>query len=361
MFERALIAALKRLPQPLLQRLAGPPNVIDGRRLDPMLQILWKQGQKLKPMHEMSDDEARAVFNASLPLTDAPATPLKRVEDRTIPSPAGPIPVRIYTRRNLPENPAFLLWFHQGGYVLGDLESPHSFCTFLADKADCIVINVNYRHAPEHKFPAPVDEAVAAYEWLLNNAHELVPGITQPRIAVGGDSAGGQLAALICHHAKKNDLPQPILQLLVYPWLTAVADTPSYTSCADAWPLNTKLMRWFLDHYLPNPHSSSSSKKPDLTDPTDPPTPNPTLTNPQLSPLHQPDFTHLAPALIYSAGFDPLRDEAHLYAQKLADANVPTTYHCFDSLTHSFTTLRGASKAAQGACDKIAEALRNRV
>ena len=157
-----------------------------------------------------------------------------------------------------------------------------------------------------------------------------------PRIAVGGDSAGGQLAALICHHAKKNDLPQPILQLLVYPWLTAVADTPSYTSCADAWPLNTKLMRWFVDHYIADPAQ---------------------LTDTRVSPLLENDFAKLAPALIYSAGFDPLRDEAALYAKKLTAANVPTTYHCFDSLTHSFTTLRGASKTAQHACETIAQNL----
>lgn len=332
---RVIIQLLKRLPDSVLYRLSGqPPIERDGRRLDAMAQVLWAQGKKERPLELRSPQEARAVMAAALGLVQMPPRRMAEVRDVSIAG-ASPLKARLYVPLGAQTPSPLLLWFHQGGCVIGDLETSHPFCTVLAERARCRVLSVDYRLAPEHTFPAAAEDAIAAYEWAARHADEL--GANAARIAVGGDSAGGYLSAVITHTMKaREDIPRPVFQLLVYPWVDAMGDTESYRTMADAWPLSAPMMAWFAELYLNNPAEAAS---------------------PLASPLRNADFSGLPPAYIATAGFDPLRNEGELYAQKLEAAGVQVTYRCFDSLPHGFASFAGAIPLAERACGEIAGVL----
>ncbi len=336
-FQGLMIQLFKRLPASMLYAMAGgKPMQIDGHTLNPMSQLLWVQGKKQPPLRSFPPPVARAGAAAGLGLLKAAPRPMANIENTVIPAAGRDIPIRVYTPRGVATPSALTLYFHQGGCVIGDLDTCDAFCTQLADTAKCRLISVDYRLAPEHKFPAAVDDAIAAYEWALANAAEL--RIDRKRIAVAGDSAGGQLSAVITHHARKNALQMPAFQLLIYPWLEGQADTPSYSTMTDAYPLDAATMKWFCDLYL-----NDASELADM----------------RVSPLRETSFAGLPPAFIASAGFDPLRDEAKLYADKLQAAGVPATYKCYGNLTHSFAMISGAVPAAVPACNELADALKN--
>jgi acetyl esterase len=332
--QRLVIQLLKRLPDSVLYRLSGqPPVERDGRRLDAMAQVLWAQGKKERPLESRSPEAARAVMAAALGLVQMRPRTVAEVRDVTIGA-ASPLKGRLYVPRDAPMESPLLLWFHQGGCVIGDLETSHPFCTLLAERAACRVLSVDYRLAPEHTFPAAAEDAVAAYEWAARHADEL--GADASRMAVGGDSAGGYLSAVITHTMKaREDVPRPVFQLLVYPWVDAIADTESYRTMADAWPLSASMMAWFAELYLNDAREAESVLA---------------------SPLRNDDFSGLPPAYIATAGFDPLRDEGEQYSEKLRTAGVPVTYRCFDSLPHGFASFAGAIPAAKRACWEIADA-----
>ena len=332
--QRMAIQVLKRLPSPILYRLSGqPPIRRDGRQLDAMAQVLWAQGKKERPLESRSPQEARAVMSAALGLVQMPPRPMAEVRDITIGA-ASPLKARLYVPHGAQTPSPLLLWFHQGGCVIGDLDTSHPFCTLLAERAACRVLNVDYRLAPEHRFPAAAEDALAAYEWAAGQADGL--GADPSRIAVGGDSAGGYLTAVVTHALRtREDLPQPVFQLLVYPWLDAMGETDSYRTMADAWPLSAAMMAWFAALYLNEPGEAAS---------------------PLASPIRNDAFDGLPSAYIATAGFDPLRDEGALYAEKLRAAGVPVTYRCFDALPHGFASFAGAIPTAKGACAEIAGA-----
>jgi acetyl esterase/lipase len=327
-------AALRALPDPLVARLAGPPVMARGHALDPRLVLLARANARQPPFHQMSPAEARAASSRAIRLGAGAARPMARVEHRKIPGAQGFLPVRVYHPHGLAGPRPLVLYFHQGGCVIGDLDWCEPFCTRLAERARCRVLSVDYRLGPEHRFPAAQEDAVAAYRWALSNAGEL-DGDPE-RLVVAGDSAGGGLAAHITHAAKRAGEPQPRLQILVYPWVEAYANNDSYREFEDASPLDPAGMRWFLSHYANDEQEWQ---------------------DPRLSPLRESDFGNLAPALIATAGFDPLCDEGHDYARKLEAAGVPVRYRCYASLSHSFTSLGGIVPAASDALDQIADDL----
>ena len=228
-----------------------------------------------------------------------------------------------------------LVYAHMGGGVIGDLETAHVFCTMLAKIARGPVVSADYRLAPEDRFPAALDDMGAAYQWALANAERF--GAPAGRAAVGGDSMGGNFAAVLCQELKRRGVPQPALQLLIYPAVDVASETQSMTTYADAYPLSRPLMEWFIGHYM----------GPD-DDPADP----------RLSPLKLADISGLASAVIATAGFDPLVDQGEAYAKRLKEAGTPVIYRCYDGLAHGFTAFTGAVPAADVACREIAGLVR---
>ncbi len=307
---------LLSLPDPLLDRLIGaPPVVRDGRVLDRRLQALLALSARVgvEPDRSTPDvaqrrAELRRVADLGMPRRQG-----LHVVDRRVPGPAGDIPVRIYRRYGLPESAPAIVYLHGGGWVNGDLDTHDGSCRLLADESECIVVAVDYRLAPEHPFPAAIDDAVAAYRWVHQHALDL--SIEPGRVGVMGDSAGGNLAAVIAQVTRDTDVPPPTAQCLVYPATDAHLREPSHELFADGFFLTREAILWYRDQYLPDASDWDS---------------------PLASPIEQADLSGLAPALVVTAGFDPLRDEGRRYAERLADAGVATRYRCYDDMVHGF-------------------------
>lgn len=329
--ERIGARALRALPERWVPLLAGPPVVIRGRTLDPRLALLARATAKNPPLHTLIPVEARAATNRALSLTRAPRPPLERLEEHVVAGAEGPLRSRLHTPPGLDGPRPLLLYFHQGGCVIGDLDWCEPFCSVLAVGARCPVLAVDYRKGPEHRFPSAQEDAWAAYRWAIEHAGDV--GGDPRRVAVGGDSAGGGLAAMIAQRARREGVVAPALQLLIYPWLIADADNASYRDFAACPSLTRESMDWFRAHYL-----NGAEDAQDL----------------RLSPGLAPDPTGLAPALVYTAGFDVLCDEGQQYAERLERAGVPVVFRCYEALTHSFTALAGACPAAARALWEIA-------
>ena len=209
-----------------------------------------------------------------------------------------------------------LIYFHGGGWVIGDLESHDQVCRALANAARCIVVAVDYRLAPEHKFPAAVDDAIAATRWIAGNAARL--GIDAARLAVGGDSAGGNLAAVVSLDARDRGGPPLVFQLLIYPGTDMRMDRPSHVRHAEQLPLRRATMQWFVGHYLRDAGDEADWRA---------------------SPLRARDFRNLPPALVVTAGFDPLCDEGEAYAKALSGAGVRVAHERFGGQIHGFLSM----------------------
>ena len=324
---------LLKLPDSVLIRLSGgQPVTVRGRVLDPRIQFIAALAARQDPMAGLPPDQMRVVASETMAMLEGPMRPLAKIQHRKIPGPEIEIPVRIYTPEGAEKsgNPA-LVYFHQGGCVIGNPDWCETFCSMLADTAKAVVVSVDYRLAPEHKFPAAHDDAVAAYEWVVANADEL--GIDPVRVAVGGDSAGGNLSAGITLAMKDKGGQMPCFQLLIYPWVTVADKFPSHVDFGDSFPLNSELIEFFTINYVP-----------EGTDPNDP----------RLSPLSAPDHSGLPPALIATAGFDPICDEGEAYAKKLEAAGVPVAYRCYEHLSHSYTAMSGTVPAAKLVLEQLA-------
>jgi len=228
-----------------------------------------------------------------------------------------------------------LVYFHGGGWVLGGIETHDRLCRVIADDAGCVVVSVGYRLAPEHKFPAAVMDARAAFRWVVDEAASL--GVDDRRVAIGGDSAGGNLAAVTTIAAMSGQCPLPAYQLLIYPVTDLACDTKSYKQFADGYFLTRSLMVWFRDHYL----SGAGA-----------------ITDPQASPLRAELRRPLPPALVVTAGFDPLLDEGFDYARKMRAVGTEVTYRCHEGLIHGFANMTGAIPAARAALAEATTALR---
>jgi acetyl esterase len=335
--EKRLAHAVMTLPRSWLVKLAGGRKQIDEYVLDEQIQLAIVMHARLgkKHTHELAIEAARRELEASAEIFAPKKRDLARVEDRKIPGPAGPIPVRIYVPRGVANPAGALVFFHGGGFVLGSLDSHDPPCRVLADDARCVVIAVDYRLAPEHKFPAAVDDCVAAFRWVAKEAASL--GVDPARIAVGGDSAGGNLAAVVAIETR-NDPHKPRFQLLIYPATDFTMSSRSHEQMGKGFFLEHDSILWFRDHYL-----NDASER----------------TDPRASPLFAKDLSGLPPAFVATAGFDPLRDEGKQYADRLREAGVPVEYRCYTSLFHGFFSTTGTIERARPTLVEAAAALRD--
>jgi len=260
--------------------------------------------------------------------------PVGKVEDRMIPGADGEIPVRVYTPEGAGPFPV-LIYYHGGGWVIGNLDAYDPTCRALTNAARCVVASIAYRLAPEHKFPAAPEDCYAALQWVGANAAAINGDPT--RIAIGGDSAGGNLTAVVAQMSRDRGGVRPVYQLLVYPVTDYRYDTPSYRENADGYLLTKDAMVWFWNHYLSSEADGNS---------------------PLASPLRAGNFRDLPPALVITAEFDPLRDEGEAYAAKLQDAGVPVTLSRYDGMIHGFFSLGAVLGQGQHAIAEAAARLR---
>ncbi len=286
------------------------------------------------PIEVLTATQARASrerLRAGMVSAEAP--PLANIMDRAIPGPHGRIPIRIYTPAATSAL-GTLVYFHGGGWVLGDIAMVDLFARALAIRAGCIVVSVDYRLAPEHPFPAAFDDAFAATRWVADHATEF--GGDAQRIAVGGDSAGGNLAATVALAARDRNGPRLVKQLLLYPVVDRDFSRPSYQRFGEGYFLTTAAMQWFWQHYVPDAADSR---------------------HPYAAPLHAPSLAGLPPALVILAAFDPLRDEGQAYARRLRESGVDVDECEFAGMLHGFLTNGDFDRAVE-ATDMCAQALR---
>jgi acetyl esterase len=260
---------------------------------------------------------------------------LRSVEDLKIPGRQGQIPIRIYTAEGSGVRPV-IVYYHGGGWVVGNLETHDNVAGYLANASGGIVVSVDYRLAPEHPFPAAVEDAYAALEWASGNAAQL--GGDPGRIAVAGDSAGGNLAAVVSLMARNEDGPRVSCQALIYPVTDLLSfETGSHRDFAAGFFLTKEAMEWFRSHYLQDPEDRR---------------------NPYASPLLAQDHGNLPPAVVVTAQFDPLRDEGEAYAAKLGQAGVPVEVIRYDGMIHGFVSFLGLLDQAEDALDRVADRIR---
>lgn len=290
-------------------------------KLDPDAAAVYRAFQDAgRPAYEtLTADEARAYYSAARLVSNPEARELASVQELAIPGPAGDIPARVYTPKALRQDnglaPA-LVFFHGGGWVIGDLDTHDVVCRAIADDGQLVVISIDYRLAPEHKFPAAVDDAIAATGWIASHAKKL--GIDPERLCVGGDSAGGNLAAALSLRARDAGGPDIALQLLLYPVLDWDFERASYRDYGGGDHLISRAdMAWFWDQ-----HVAAEDRA-----------------NPLAAPLRAPDLAGLPEAVVVVAGCDPLHDEGIAYARRLAEAGVPVTVKDHGDMAHGFFTL----------------------
>ena len=299
-----------------------------------LAQIADLDGPKI---HESTVADARQMMVASLP--DVPQVPVARVEDRTIEGPRGAIALRLYWPEHSDDSSsgplALHVFFHGGGWVVGNLDTHDEICRELCSGAGLLVVSVDYRLAPEHPFPAGLEDCYAAVCWASSHATEL--GARSDAVSIGGDSAGANLAAAVAIMARDRKGPELAFQLLAYPVTDQAMDTASYRDYADGYLLSRDLMDWFWSHYCPQPS--------DRTDPL-------------ASVLKAPNLNGLPSALIMTAQYDPLRDEGEAYGERLKGAGVGVQLHRLDGLIHGFLSQVGYIKAARSALRVAVDTLR---
>jgi acetyl esterase len=275
-----------------------------------------------RPLYEMSVDEVRAMVVGSSAALAGPRIEVGSAVDRTLPTATGDVRVRVYTPTG-PDRDALplVVYFHGGGFVAGDLDTGDGTARYLCQNSHAVLVSVDYRRPPEHKFPAAVDDALAVVEWVSEHAGEL--GGDAERLAVAGESAGGNLAAVVCQLARAQGPPRIAYQVLCYPVMDfTFPSSPSRAQFGGGdYFLSNRDMEWFRDHYLEKPEQAS---------------------DPRVSPLKAPDVSGLPPALIIAAECDLHTDEGRAYADRLSAAGVPVEYRCFSGTIHAFMAFSGA-------------------
>lgn len=287
------------------------------------------------PLSSLDPPSARELFR-NLRGAEGDPAPVRSITDRTVPGPDGEVPVRVVVP-DVDRPTGALVWFHGGGWVIGDLDTAEHTTRSLADEASCVVVSVDYRLAPEHPAPAGLEDCWAATTWVADHLGEL--GVPAGPIAVGGDSAGGNLAALVALRAGCQGGPDLALQLLVYPATDLTMAHPSVAENADGYFLTADAMRWFTDHNLSGG-----------LDPRDP----------SVSPLFasSEDLARVAPTLVHVAGYDPLRDEGRAYAEALAAAGAAVDVVEYPTMIHGFYAMGAMTPVANEALTHAGAALR---
>jgi acetyl esterase len=292
-----------------------------------------RRDEDVPPLYTLSVEQAREADLASIQADAGEPEPVYRVDNRRIRGPAGLMPVRVYRPRRRGPLPA-LVYFFGGGWTLGSIDTSDGICRSLANAADCVVVVPGYRLAPEWKFPAAVEDCYAAVQWVARSAARI--GVDPTRLAVGGDSAGGNLAAAVALLARDRGGAELVGQLLVYPNTDYSANDRSMRENADPYLFNQTSVAWYWNHYL--------ARKADGR-------------NPLASPLRAGDHSGLPPALVITAEYDPLRDQGERYAKRLARAGVPVQRRRYDGMAHGFFAMSGILDAGKQAIAQAAEQL----
>jgi acetyl esterase len=308
--------------------------------LDPDAAAVYKAFQEAKrpPYESVSPTEAREMYLQARFVSNPEPPELESVRDIAIPGPAGPLPARLYTPKTLRRADGMapaLVFFHGGGWVIGNLDSHDVVCRTLAVEGELLVIAVDYRLSPEAKFPAAVEDSIAATRWVSDNAMTL--GIDATRLVVGGDSAGGNLSAVVAIHTRDHGGPKLAGQVLIYPGTDFRMTHPSHREPETSILLTHSVIRWFRDHYLNGPEDINDWRA---------------------SPALVENLAGLPPAYVLTAGGDPLRDEGEEFAQRLKDAGVPVTFRSFPGQFHGFITMGKLLPQAKVAAKEIGAWLR---
>lgn len=333
--ERMVARQLLDLPSFIGRRLAGGPIKRDGQQLDAQVQMLLRVSKIRGGSALQIGDVAkqRRQMNIEASYFEPETASLARVENTTVAGGENDVPARIFIPSDLGRPAPAVVFYHGGGFTLGSLDSHDGPCRVLANEAHCIVIAVDYRLAPEHPAPAAVEDAILAFRDVAARSDEL--GIDPKRIAVAGDSAGGNLAAVVAQQTV-SDAVAPCYQLLFYPKVDEVHDAPSISELAQGFMLEKESIDWYREQYL------SGGALPD---------------DPRISPIYG-VTADLAPAFVVTAGFDPLRDEGEAYAGKLKAAGVPSQARRYPELIHGFINMAGPIRAARRALDEIVAELK---
>ncbi len=287
----------------------------------------------LDAFENMTAPQARAMMEQMI--VPGPKEEVHEVRDITIPGPLGDIPARLYKPSAATDLPV-LVWYHGGGWVIGSVEGSDATARALANKSGCAVVSVEYRMAPEVKFPGPFEDCFAATAWVAANGAEL--GVDGSKLAVGGDSAGGNLAAAVAIAAAERGGPKIGFQLLVYPVTDHNYNTPSYASNANGYLLTIGSMKWFWNHYLNSPEDGK---------------------NPLASPLRKDDLSGQPPALVITAEFDPLCSEGEAYAERLRAAGVAVESKRYDGMIHGFFGMAAVMESGAEAVAQASTSLKN--
>ncbi|MEV4057632.1 alpha/beta hydrolase [Amycolatopsis sp. NPDC049688] len=329
---------LLRLPAPVLRVLAGRPVVVDGRQPVPTARMLMQVSRFAPfdaPHRNGSLARARTELNLAGALAGAGICPGVRTREGTWPGPAGPLPLRRYEPAGVPAPGPAIVYFHGGGFVLGSLDTHEGACRLLAEEAGVRVVSIGYRLAPEHPFPAAASDAVAAFAYVVSHAAEF--GIDPARLAVGGDSSGGNLAAVVAHAAARGELPRPAFSLLLTPATDALGSSRSHQQFGSGFRLDRDEWAWYRDQYLRDPAS---------------------YTDPRASVLYDEALDGLPPTYVATCGFDLLRDEGEAYAARLASAGVPLVHRRHEGQLHGFANRVGVDPDARAAMLHAAGVLR---
>ena len=323
-----------KLPNWLLIKISGKKLIEIGKRaLHPPYQLLLKLNENAAVDYDsITPEEFRSAFSQDIVPKKLPKDITWK--DHEIGVDGGSIKIREYQPPVAEDKSPALVYFHGGGWVIGDVDSHHELTANLCKKLGVKVFSVDYRLSPEYKFPIPLNDCNTAFDWILNNAEDL--GIDSERLSVGGDSAGGNLSACLCLLRKSESRSMPKSQLLIYPVTNLSSmETGSYQECEEGFYLSKKSMEWFREHYL-----NSTEER----------------TNPLCSPLLAENLTDHPPAVITTAGFDPLRDEGYEYSEKLKEFGVSVSYIEYPGYIHGFASMGfipGTDEALDELCAEL--------
>jgi acetyl esterase len=327
--------ALAALPDGFCRRLAGRPIVIEGQTLDPHVHLALKLEERTGGFKPAPVEEVRALRRRDARAFRGKTIEVARIEELSIPGPAGAIGARLYVPPRIAGPAPLIVYYHGGGHVICDLDTHDQPCRFLAGETPALVLSIDYRLGPEHRFPAAVDDSLTAFEWAHAEAERL--GADPDRIAVAGDSAGGNLATVVAQLAAAGDGPSPCFQALIYPVTDYSEKRASYSTFAEGFFLTREEMDWFRDNYFGSAEDRS---------------------DPRASPILAEDLSVHPPAHVVTAGFDPLRDEGEAYAEALRAAGVPVTLRREPDLVHGFVNAVGLGGRSREAMDAVAAAIR---
>ncbi len=333
--QKTITSLLLKLPDSILIAMSGgKPVVRDGRQLDARFQFIAAAAAKQPAPDPFTPEFARGGTDLLTDLFGGPVENGVSFSDMVIPAAGRVIPARAYRPTDQRPQAPLMVFYHFGGGVVGNVGTCHAFCSIIAKIVGCPVLSIEYRLAPEHQWPAGLNDAIDSFIWGRDNADQF--GAPKGLASAGGDSMGGNFTAILALEMKLRKLAQPVVQLLIYPATDITDETGSMQSCSDAYPLTKQIMDWFMANYLPTDADQNDVR---------------------ISPAKSGDLSGLAQAIIVTAGHDPLRDQGMAYCDMLKSAGVASQSKCYDNLAHGFTAYTGSVPDADTACREIASSV----